>query len=105
MNKRLRNLTGGAALFPLVVLFGLNAVDELDRVAFNVLLPEIRDSFGLNLASVLALVTLVTPVALAVGIPLAHLADRTKRTRLAAAGAALWAVFSVATGFCVNIMQ
>ena len=32
--------TGGAALFPLVVLFGLNAVDELDRTAFGVLLPE-----------------------------------------------------------------
>ena len=33
------------------VLFGLNAVDELDRTAFNVLLPNIRDWFGLSLTS------------------------------------------------------
>ena len=33
----------GAPLLPLGVLFGLNTVDELDRPAFAVLLPEIRD--------------------------------------------------------------
>ena len=36
--------TAGYAIFPLVVLFGLNAVDELDRSAFGVLAPEIRDN-------------------------------------------------------------
>lgn len=33
----LRRVTGGGPTFPLVVLFGLNAVDELDREAFNIL--------------------------------------------------------------------
>ena len=46
----------GAPLFPLLVLFGLNAVDELDRTAFAVLLPDIRDEFGLNLTGILGLV-------------------------------------------------
>ena len=32
-------VTKGASAFPLFVLFGLNAVDELDRAAFGVLLP------------------------------------------------------------------
>ena len=33
-------ITAGYALFPLVVLFGLNALDELDRTMFGVLAPE-----------------------------------------------------------------
>ena len=55
-----RQVTGGAPLFPLVVLFGLNAVDELDRTAFGVLTPEIRDAFGLSLAGV-AMLTVGRP--------------------------------------------
>jgi ABC-type branched-subunit amino acid transport system ATPase component/MFS family permease len=98
-------LTGGAPLFPLVVLFGLNTVDQLDRAAFNVLLPNIRDAFGLDLAGVLLLVALLIPMQLALGIPIAFWADRTNRVRLAAIGASVWAVFSVATGFAVNIVQ
>ena len=44
----LRDVCGGESAFPLVVLFGLNAVDELDRTAFGILLPNIRDEFGLD---------------------------------------------------------
>ena len=44
----LRGVCGGESAFPLVVLFGLNAVDELDRTAFGILLPNIRDEFGLD---------------------------------------------------------
>ena len=50
-------VTLGAPVFPLLVLFGLNTVDELDRAAFAVLLPEIRDSFGLDNAEALAIVS------------------------------------------------
>ena len=50
--------TDGYALFPLLVLFGLNAVDELDRSAFGVLGPEIRDSFDLSNQGYLSLVAL-----------------------------------------------
>jgi len=32
-------MTAGYALFPLVVLFGLNALDEADRAMFGVLAP------------------------------------------------------------------
>jgi branched-chain amino acid transport system ATP-binding protein len=102
---RLRRITGGAAMYPLFVLFGLNAVDQLDRVAFGVLAPNIRDSFGLSLAGILGLITLITPVTLAIGIPVAYFADRTRRVRLAVIGAALWALFSAATGLAVNLLQ
>jgi branched-chain amino acid transport system ATP-binding protein len=81
-----------------MVLFGLNAVDELDRQAFLVLLPEIRDAFGLSNQAGLTLVAIATPLALLIGIPVAHLADRRPRTRLAARGATTWAGFSFLTG-------
>jgi ABC-type branched-subunit amino acid transport system ATPase component/sugar phosphate permease len=98
-----KGLLGGAPLYPLVVLFGLNAVDELDRTAFGVLLPEIREEFGLSLQGVLTLIGLVSLGALALQVPIAALADRTKRVRLAWIGAAAWAFFSFATGLAATV--
>ena len=54
----LREICGGEAIYPILVLFGLNAVDELDRAAFGILLPEIRDHFNLDLSTMLAIVAL-----------------------------------------------
>jgi MFS family permease len=96
-------LTEGEALFPLVVLFGLNAVDELDKTAFNVLAPEIRRSFDLGISGVLALVAVIELVAILLGLPLAYWADRRSRVRLAAGGATLWGSFSLATGLAPNV--
>ncbi|HET7719986.1 MAG TPA: MFS transporter, partial [Acidimicrobiales bacterium] len=108
MNDRIRrwlsNATGGAPFFPLGVLFGLNAVDELDRTAFAVLLPEIRDEFGLDLQGVLTVVGLVFLAALALQVPIAILADRHRRVTIAWVGAAAWAVFSVMTGLAGTLL-
>ncbi|HZX53725.1 MAG TPA: hypothetical protein VFE86_03550, partial [Ilumatobacteraceae bacterium] len=56
----LGDICEGESAFPLVVLFGLNAVDELDRTAFAILLPNIRDEFHLDNTKVLGLVALVS---------------------------------------------
>ncbi|MEX2393008.1 MAG: MFS transporter, partial [Actinomycetota bacterium] len=93
------SITGGAPFFPLLVLFGLNAVDELDRTAFAVLTPEIRDHFRLDIQGILTVVTLTAFFTPFIGVTVAYFADRTKRVRLAVAGAAVWGLFSVATGF------
>lgn len=98
-------ITLGAPAFPLLVLFGLNAVDELDRTAFAVLLPNIRDHFGLSDATVLALVAVTTIAVLFVEIPLSFFADRHNRVRIATTGAALWAVFSFGTGLSVTVLM
>ena len=79
-----RQITGTAPLMPLVVLFGLNAVDELDRTAFGVLTPEIKDHFGLNLAGLALLTAAILPVGILIELPIAYLADRYNRTRMAA---------------------
>jgi len=63
-------ISAGEALFPLLILFGLNAVDELDRTVFGVLGPNIRDSFDLSNQQFLALVSLTLLGGLLLEIPL-----------------------------------
>jgi ABC-type branched-subunit amino acid transport system ATPase component/MFS family permease len=97
------DITKGAPLFPLGVLFGLNMVDELDRAAFGVLLPEIRDHFGLDTNGILTVVALSLLAALILALPIGFYADRWKRVPIAATGASVWGVFSVLTGLANNL--
>jgi predicted MFS family arabinose efflux permease len=112
MFRRLRRLrdewrpaavTLGQPVFPLAVLFGLNAVDELDRTAFAVLLPDIRDHFGLGDAAALSLVAVTTIAVLLIEVPLSFYCDRANRVRIATVGAAMWALFSFGTGLAVSV--
>ncbi len=99
----LDELTGAGPVYPLLILFGLNAVDELDRTAFGILLPEIREAFGLDLRGILTLIAVVGVGSLALQVPIAHYADRLNRVHLALAGATLWAIFSFATGLSTAV--
>ena len=103
VRARLQRVTGDESVVPLAVLFGLNAVDELDRTAFAVLLPEIRDAFGLDNQGILSVVGLVTALALGLQPFVGFLGDRRDRTRIAVVGAAGWATFSILTGFAPAI--
>lgn len=100
----LSTITGGEPIYPLIVLFGLNAVDELDRTAFGILVPEIRDHFGLNLQGILTLIALVSLGALLLQVPIAWAADRYNRVRIAWIGAAAWAMFSLGTGLATTVV-
>ncbi len=91
-------ITDGAPFFPLLVLFGFNAVDELDRTAFAVLLPEIRDHFNTDLETMLTLIGLAAVAALLIEVPVAYFADRIRRIPIMSAGASVWAGFSALTG-------
>ncbi len=94
--------TQGAPIFPLGVLFGLNMVDELDRSAFGVLLPEIRDDFGLDTSGVLTVVALSLVAALILALPIGFYADRWRRVPIASTGASIWGAFSALTGVAAN---
>ncbi len=98
------DLCGGEAAFPLVVLFGLNAVDELDRTAFGILLPEIRESFDINISTALSIVALSSIAALALQVPIAQFADKSKRIPLVVVGALAWAFFSGMTGLSTGLI-
>ncbi|MEQ1785623.1 MAG: MFS transporter [Acidimicrobiales bacterium] len=96
--RYLTDITGGQAIYPLLILFGLNAVDELDRTVFGVLGPEIRDHFGLSNQGYLSMIALTLFGGLLLEVPLAYYADRVPRVRIAVGGAAVWAIFGVVTG-------
>ena len=63
------------------------------------LTPEIKEHFGLDLAGVALLTAVILPVGILIELPIAYLADRWNRTRMAAFGALIWAIFTVLTGF------
>ena len=96
-------LTGGASITPLLVLAGLNAADELDRTAFNLLIPEIRDYFGVSLTTILTVASLAGLLPLLLAVPIGYYADRLNRVRMTAAGASVWGVFSILTAFSTNL--
>ncbi len=102
--EALRSVVGTGPIFAIVVLFGLNAVDELDRTAFGILLPEIRDEFGLDNEGILTLIAIVSIGALAMQVPIAMLADRFNRVRIAWIGALAWGVFSLLTGLAAGVI-
>ena len=99
------DLCGGESAFPLIVLFGLNAVDELDRTAFGILLPEIRESFDINISTALSIVALSSIAALALQVPIAQYADKSKRIPLVVGGALMWAMFSGMTGLATGLIM
>ena len=101
----LRTLTGNGPVYAIVVLFGLNAVDELDRTAFGILLPEIRDAFHLGLQGALTLIAVVSLGALALQVPIAWYADRSNRVRIAIVGATAWGLFSLLTGMATTVVM
>jgi branched-chain amino acid transport system ATP-binding protein len=102
-NQYFNEITAGQALFPLLILFALNAVDELDRTAFSVLGPDIRDYFGLSNQQFLSIVALTLLGGLLLEVPLAYYSDRLPRARIAVAGAAVWALFTGLTGLSFTV--
>jgi ABC-type branched-subunit amino acid transport system ATPase component len=96
--SRLQALGGGAALFPLAVLFSLQLLDQATQSAFNVLIPNVRDAFHLSDAEILLIVALAGAAALLGTIPVAWLADRTVRIPIVLIGAGVGAGFSIALG-------
>ena len=98
------DLCGGEAAFPLLVLFGLNAVDELDRAAFGILLPEIREEFGIDIQTALSLVALSAVAALALQVPIGQFADKSRRIPRVVYGALVWGFFSGMTGIATGLI-
>ena len=100
----LSRIADGGPTLPLVVFFGLNAVDELDRSAAAILTPEIRQHFDLSRARYLGFIALVVLGGLLLQPVVAIFADRYRRIRLALIGAILWALFSFMTGLALGMV-
>ncbi|TML62234.1 MAG: MFS transporter, partial [Actinobacteria bacterium] len=96
-------VSGGLAIFSLVVLFFLYFFDEFDTAAFATLAPEIQKAFHLTDNAFATVVILNISVILLAAIPIGHWGDRLPRTKLVVAGAVLAGVFSFATGLAVGL--
>ena len=90
---------------PLATLFALNVVDELDRIALTVLAPNIRDAFGLSTSGLAGITNLGAVMTLVAAMPVAVLAERRNRTRIAAVTGVVWSVFAALTGLVANAAQ
>src|SRR5687767_10774209 len=98
IRTRLESVTGGVTATPLLVLFGLNFVDEFDRIAFATLTPEIRDAFDLSDGGIVAIGVLTAVFVLTAALPIGFVADRFNRIRVSGLAAVLWGTMSVLTG-------
>ncbi len=98
LRARLDAITGGAAATPLLVLFGLNFVDELDQILFGISTPEIRDDLALSDGGIIFIAALVAVFVLLAVLPLTYLADRFNRVKLVTFAAFGWLSMSVLTG-------
>jgi ABC-type branched-subunit amino acid transport system ATPase component/MFS family permease len=99
----MRGLGGGSPLFPLIVLFGLNAVDQADQRAFALLAPNIRDYFNLDNSEFLLIVALGLVLGLLLSIPFGFAADRIPRLPIVIGGAIAFGVFSMLTGLATSV--
>ena len=89
---------GPTGLLPLVVLFGLNTVDEFDQVAFGALSPEIRHYFHLSRASFILIVSLSGALSILLAAPVGYIADRFNRVRIAQVAGLVWGFAALGTG-------
>ncbi|MFP5326804.1 MAG: MFS transporter, partial [Acidimicrobiia bacterium] len=103
MNERLARLTAGYSAYPLAILFGLNFVDEFDRVAFAALIVEIQRAFDLSDAGIQAVAGFAGLATLVLALPMGVLGDRFHRVRLSVIAAALWGGCAVLTGLVPTV--
>lgn len=88
----------------MVVLAVVYMFNFVDRQILSILLPAIRDEFQVG-DTVLGLLagTAFAMFYVAMGIPIARIADRVNRRNLIAAAVALWSAMTALSGFAANI--
>ena len=99
-----RSVVKGAALAPLLVLYGHSLLDAIDRSGFTTILPEIQDSFDISDEQITSIAGVALFVSLLLGVPTAYYSDKgKKRTWWLALGAVLAAIFSMITGLAASV--
>ena len=94
---------GGSGIALVLLLF--TVLEEFDRVALQVLGPDIQKSLHISDTLLLGLQSFGGVVLVLATLPFAWLADRRSRVRVLAGSAALWLAFVGLTGTVVNSFQ
>ncbi len=88
-----------------LVLLILTVLEEFDRVALQVLGPDIQESLEVSDTLLLGLQSFGGVVLVLATMPFAWLADRRSRVRVLSGASALWLAFVGMTGSVVNAFQ
>jgi ABC-type branched-subunit amino acid transport system ATPase component/predicted MFS family arabinose efflux permease len=91
-------VTHGASALPLVLLAFLSVMDGWDTSAAGVLLPEIRDYFGVSIALITLANSLGGVLTVLLAIPLGYFADRWNRVWMTVVATLVFGVFALFTG-------
>jgi ABC-type branched-subunit amino acid transport system ATPase component/predicted MFS family arabinose efflux permease len=94
---------GGFTMATLLLL--ITVVEEFDRVAVQVLGPDIQDSLGISDTVLLGLGSFGGVVLVLSTLPFAWIADRHNRLRVLSLATGLWAGFVAFTGLVQNAFQ
>ena len=95
--------SGGFGIALVLLLFTI--LEEFDRVAMQVLGPDIQDSLGVSDTVLIGLQSFGGVVLVLATMPFAWLADRKARVRVLSGASALWLAFAALTGAVVNSFQ
>ncbi|MEM9515670.1 MAG: ATP-binding protein [Actinomycetota bacterium] len=87
------------------ILGALALFDELDGAVIGIFAPEIQDSLGISTTALAAISTAAGAVFVAGAVPIARLADRTKRNRIVVAATLMWTVATALIGLAQNLVQ
>lgn len=94
---------GGFSIAFVLLLF--TVLEEFDRVALQVLGPDIQESLRISDTLLLGLQSFGGVVLVLATLPFAWLADRRSRVRIMSAATAVWLGFVALTGAVVNAFQ
>jgi branched-chain amino acid transport system ATP-binding protein len=94
----LQAATGDSATLPLLVLFLLNMVDELDQVTYGVVAPNIRDTFGVSESTIVSVGSLSAALVIMLVVPVGYHADRRNRVHMVSLAALAWGSMTLLTG-------
>ena len=89
---------GPAGVVPLGVLVGLAGVQYFDLVAFGVLAPDIRHTFGVSSGTITVIASLTAAVPIFFAVVLGYYGDRSNRVKITVATAVLWGITAVVSG-------
>ena len=93
----------GASRTPIIILALLGTVANWDDAALGILGPEIQEEFGLPVAFIVGLSSLMALVARATAVPFGYLADRVARVWILRIGALIGNFASVIQGLAPGV--
>lgn len=93
--------TGG--WYPLGILVGLNTVDELERAVLGVFGPNLKRYFGIDNATLGAIVGVQVLAVVLLAVPVGYLGTKIDRARILRWSVAIWSLFSLLIAFAVEL--